>query len=276
LIKFSILISLFLISIGYTHGQANYDTLRKYSYFIIGFKNVGDDKLAPGSGTGYFLRKENDLFFITAKHVICPCDYKDTCKPSIKREQYPDLMEIYLSQKNGMFNYKSIPLYIKPYRDTCKCIWPPIHPDLISYKVSSSFTDTVYTLDKFLNMPLPDKKGSISIHGYPANEYTVQGSFREQNSSHLFIDNYKFFDNYKYKNCEGSYSIDKQDYIVSTNDIEIDKTFGYSGSPVFIFDRKIRQWVFIGTFTATVEDGKMQIIKPDFSIAAISDAVNMK
>lgn len=266
----------FLLFINYAHCQVNYDSLRKYSYFIIGFKDVGGSKLAPGSGTGYFLRKESKLFFITAKHVICPCDYKDTCKPSIKRELYPDLMEIYLTNNNGMFNYSSFPVYIKLYRDTCKCIWPPIHPDLIAYEVPSLLTDSVYTLDKFINISLPEKKGSISIYGYPANEYIIQGSFKEQNSSHLFIDNYKLYNNYKYKNCEGTYSIDKQDYIISTKDILIDKTFGYSGSPVFIFDKKNKQWIFMGTFTATVEDGKLQFIKPEFSIAAINHAIDIK
>lgn len=255
------------------NAQVNYDSLRKYSYLVAGFKPVGIGQLSPGIGTGYFIRKDNKLFFTTAAHVFCPCDYKDTCKPSVKRTVYPDQMKIYLTN-DGVFNYRHIELNIKAYRDTCKCQWPPIHPDLISYQVDTP-TDTIYSIEKFLEDDLPKKRGAISVYGYPESDCVVGGAFMgEQNSSHLFVGNYSFYDNYKYKNCQGTYSIDEQDYIVATKELNLSKLFGYSGSPVFIFNRQKNNWAFIGTFTATVEDGKMQIIKPKFILEAIKNSIH--
>jgi len=103
----------------------------------------------------------------------------------------------------------------------------------------------------------------------------VNGNFIEKNSSHLFIQGHSLYNNYKYKNCQGTYSIDTQDYIVATKEIKLDSLFGYSGSPTFIFNKKRNEWIFIGTFASTIEDGKMQIIKPLFSSLAADYATYM-
>src|SRR5688572_14249529 len=77
-------------------------SLKKYSYFIIGFKPVGNGILETASGTGYFIRDNNRLYFLTAKHVLTPCDYIDTCTPPVRRNSFPDSMSILLNDERGM------------------------------------------------------------------------------------------------------------------------------------------------------------------------------
>jgi len=45
-------------------------TLEKYSYFLVGIKTVEGSKLIFPIGTCFFVRREKNLFLITAKHCI--------------------------------------------------------------------------------------------------------------------------------------------------------------------------------------------------------------
>lgn len=233
---------------------------------------MGNGQSAPGSGSGYFIRLNGELFFITAKHVFLGCDTKDTCQRQIKRAAFPDSMDIKLTT-GGIINQNIIPISIKKFRDTANCPW--VEPDIIAYQVINTPTDTIYSVEKFLNKRMPNKKGVISIFGYPASAYIFPGGlYEEQNSSHIVIEKYNLYENYKYIACGGKEDIDKQDYIVKTDSIKTTALGGYSGSPVFLLDKETMQWNFVGTFIGIVEsDNKFRFLKPEYSILATKNPI---
>lgn len=232
---------------------------------------MGNGQSVPGSGSGYFIRVERKLFFITAKHVFLGCDPKDTCQRPVKRAVFPETMDIKLTT-DGIINQNIIPISIKKFRDTAICPWTD--PDIVAYQVINTPTDTVYSIEQFLNKKVPDKKGVISIYGYPSATYILpSGLFEEQNSSQILLEKSTFYDNYRYKSCGGGYTIDRQDYIVQLQDTVRDNLHGYSGSPSFMFDIEKQEWLFIGTFTNIVEFDKFLFVKPDYTLSATKNAI---
>jgi len=233
---------------------------------------MGNGLAAPGSGTGYFIRHSHKLFFLTAKHVFIGCDSKDTCKRQEKRANFPESMLIKLTT-NGIINGNVIPISIKKFRDTANCPWTD--PDIVAYQVMNTPTDTIYSLEKLFKNKLPDSKGLICIYGYPSAATILRdNSYLEKNSSHILIDKYVLYENYKYKACGGKEDIDKDDYIVKTEGINTVGLGGYSGSPVFMFNKETLQWSFIGTFTGIVEmDNKFRLLIPKHSINATKNPI---
>lgn len=233
---------------------------------------MGNGLSVPGSGTGYFIRKDSKLFFITAKHVFIGCDSKDTCQRQIKRTAFPDAMDIKLTT-NGIINGNVIPISIKRYRDTANCPW--MEADIVAYQVMNTPTDTVYSLENLISSNAEFEKGSLSIYGYPASETQIGSMYIEKNSSHLFTDKYHFYENYKYKACGGNYVIDKVDYIVKTEGVKTTDLGGYSGSPVFIYNKQTSKWLFMGTFVQVVEeDRKFLFLKPYHSAEATKNPIH--
>lgn len=248
------------------------DSLRKYSYFVFGFKNMGNGLMIPGSGSGYFIRKSGKLFFLTARHVFCPCDYPNICEPTVKRRNYPDTLQIVLTNLEGENTSNSIILNIKEFRNSCDCEWPPRNPDLIAYEVSVP-PDTVYSVESLITN-LPKSKGHISIFGYPSSKVFETGTFSVEKSTHLLIKDFNLFENYRYINCQNDSATAEQDYIVSVNEEIYNPLNGFSGSPAFVFDYENKNWALIGTFVAVVEDDeKLRIIKPVYIDSVIRNPI---
>ncbi len=51
-----------------TNSRLITDTLKRYSYLIVAYKNGTDT--VTGMGTGFFVEADSDYYFITAKHII--------------------------------------------------------------------------------------------------------------------------------------------------------------------------------------------------------------
>lgn len=243
------------------------EELKKYTYYIVGFRHESSVKYFR-NGSGYFIKDNNQLFFVTAQHVLNGCEFVDTCKPIVKTP-YPDTMQIYLTTE-GKFNGRKITIDIRKIKDTSVCASIPYTPDLIAYKIDDPIPDTVYTINDFLPFTLPKKKSEIDIYGFPylAN-IDKEGYYMESPASHLSFNKYEFYNYYPYKinACNVSKTIiDSMNYVVKTTNISYDSLRGYSGSPVFIRNRKNNKWAFIGTFVAKVEYDKYAITKPEYTL----------
>ena len=103
---------LFLSSDLFSQDPA--DSLAKYSYSIIGVM----PSLSVVFGSGFFLRNNGFIYFITAKHVLTGCD------KGLIPDRFPDEMTIYLTNSTStiLIPTKQIkeksPCYTsRPYKD---------------------------------------------------------------------------------------------------------------------------------------------------------------
>lgn len=240
------------------------DSLRKYSYHIYGVR-VDSTVIQEAGGSGYFVRNNNKIFFVTANHVITGCEAKDTCQPSQKPKTFPSEMNIFLTNFDGTLSFKPIPVSVGYLQVILPCTDAGLLPDIASYELRSTPKETIYSIENFLDTPLPTDIGEISIYGYPSSAtYTPYGKVLAS-STNLLLNDFSFFEFYNYKACGGVMAIDSINYIVKPKDSIENNLFGFSGSPAFIKNKKDRQWHFIGTFVGSVENDKYMFVKPFFT-----------
>ena len=93
--------------------QHPYDTLEKYSYLLVALKKSQGDstKVKPiTNGTGFFYRKDEKLFLVSAYHVLTGCSNYNRNMP----DQRPDSMDIWFFNEPGKGTY--IRLSMDAYR----------------------------------------------------------------------------------------------------------------------------------------------------------------
>lgn len=250
-----ILITILFLFIGFFSVGQSADSLKKYTYYIAAQQPINDTINSALQGTGFFVRDNGRLFLVTAKHVLTGCQNKlnDTCTPPTKPQYYPDFANVYLT-KDGTPTSKSIFLDIRIIKDTANCASQGLNPDIIVCEVQNNTGDTIYSIEKFLNNKIPKKKGDISIYGFPSKTIPqLYGFIALASVSHLPITNYKLVNNYSFIGCKKIRYTDSINYVVIPKDSIDYNLYGYSGSPVFIFDKKQKKWNFIGVFTATAD-----------------------
>jgi len=161
----------------FSQPDANFDTLKKYSYLLIGVsfkpKSISDkpdlsNLHVENYATGFFVRVENNLYLVSAYHVLTMVDvYK-----GVKTNSNIDFMLVrYLDSTNNMKVWLiSIAEIIKKS--------PPIFflnkPDIYCLNVTGELSDgKIYSLEGILfnkvrkPRKIPTKK--IISYGYPSN-----------------------------------------------------------------------------------------------------------
>jgi hypothetical protein len=196
--------------------QPKEDSLSKYSYQILMFGS------SIHQGSGFFIETNNDLAFVTAKHVVELCRNRDSnlvIKSAV----------IFLSDSEV--------LNIDPSRirivDTCI-------EDYFDYDVSMLFVGgkhkgKVNTVNKFL-IPALKNWESVEFYGFPMSANRVEGGFLLKPPSYFYLDSSEFAIS-GYKNQYGL--IDSTTAILKLNtNRDLSQMGGYSGSPVFIRERE--------------------------------------
>lgn len=233
----------------------DYDSLKKYSYYIEGVSYVDNylQTYERSEGSGFFIKFKSDTYYITAKHVL------DGCNDYLVKEPYaPNRMSIRLHDENGKLNNERIFIYTETVKDTSVCRLIELYPDIITYKIHNSNHYKIYTIENFSSFELPKIKGDIIIFGFPmiANHEIIGNEqiYVEKPASELLIKNYEFYELHEFvTNLEISFSnrnivnIDSSNYAINTNDIFIDERIkGFSGAPCFIKDLSTGNWLLLG------------------------------
>lgn len=251
-----LLITILLLLIGLFSIGQSYDSLKKYSYFMAGFKIIGIGEIHTSGGTGFFIRDSTDIYFVTSKHVLTGCN-----DSSIKEKNHPDNIDIWLSGKNIADN-KVVHLNTVKIKDTALCLPNYIDPDVIILKSANpKDLESVYSVEKFIHDRF-EQISNLVIYGYPEDIKTPPLN-KYPLDSLIFLDgSYEISNGMKYLNTQIEDSIN---YLIYPNKWNYKELHGFSGSPVFIQNKKTNEWRIIGVLCAGGSNNK-RIVVPKIEI----------
>ena len=263
----SMIIAILLLQSLISFSQNDYDSLRKYSYYIVGSYDNLDSGVVVSTGkitgTGYFIRHDNSMFFITAKHVLAGTD--ELCNKKIPADD-AGLMTISLVNDAGIIQPELITLNVKAIRDTAACSYLQNSPDIISYEIYNPENYKIYSVEHFLPGYIPKDWGKIVTFGYRDSLDVTAGALIGRKSIPIVINRYGFYNNYKfYRGKENG--VDSINYLVERRDslFSIRELQGHSGSPAFIRDNKRNKYVFLGTLVGmSYVNNNLSFVKPRF------------
>ncbi|MEO6489235.1 MAG: hypothetical protein ABIO04_04770 [Ferruginibacter sp.] len=263
LIIFATLLFQSLISFS----QNDYDSLRKYSYYIVGTHNNYESgrivSTAKITGSGYFLRQNDKTYFITAKHVLAGTD--EICQKMIPTDD-SGVMRISLVNDAGIMQPEFITLYVKTFRDTASCNYLQLSPDIMAFEIFNPQNNIIYSVESFLPGYLPKERGKIITFGYRDSLDVSNGSQVGRESVPLMTQDYGFYTNYKFYRGDEN-GIDSINFLVELKDslFSIKDLKGHSGSPAFIKDEALNRYVFLGTLVGmNYIHYNLSIVKPVF------------
>ena len=84
---FTFLLLLLFTTKIFCQKQIGLDSLRKYSYSLLGYKLL-NNQLIPVGGSCFFIRKANRIFLVTARHVV------NGCEGAVKDKFFPKTIQL--------------------------------------------------------------------------------------------------------------------------------------------------------------------------------------
>ena len=246
-----VLLIAFCISVLYCNSQKKYDSLKKYSYFIYGI--VNDNRWSEA--TGFFIKKKNKLFLISALHVFSGRNIDHTMEMG-----YPNIL--YLRIKNHSVTPTYFPINISKIKDTVRDADFYINPDVFVYEIKLLKAIKIYSIEKFIK-PVPcDKAVNVITCGYPIDQ---KASKKETLVASPVLIHERVIGNY----CKPIYWTDHKvndniNYLISANNGIRD---GSSGSPVyFIIQDKI---YFAGLISVGTNENAASVVRPQNVLSKI-------
>ncbi|HLX93402.1 MAG TPA: hypothetical protein VKR32_17075 [Puia sp.] len=226
--------------------------MKKYSYHVFGFyirqpmqlDSAGNVLGGETGGTCFFIRKNGELFLITAKHVLTGCDSLEKVK------NFPSSLMIWVSP-NSSFRIAQFDVSI--IRDTASCLPIPLSPDEIVIRIKDSSAKDVYSIEKFLSAPFKKVRNSLFI-GYPAATSTLAGRIKRVEPSTIGLVNKEYYFSQGYTDSTRK-NLDIINHRIYSDSIDFEQNFhGYSGSPLFVQDLKTKKWRIAGVLAGTGRD----------------------
>ncbi len=213
-------------------------SLRKYSYLIAGNATDSNGHRVIADGTGFFIRVDSALLFITAAHVINGCySYSDTSM------LYPENMHIFIHDLNGK-TLQKLSIDIKSLRSPQPCLPLKKNPDIAIISIEDSLLNfPVYIVTDFIAKVKVNS--DAMIYGYAGKRFMTE-SLNNALPKAIVINGYEssIFFNYR--------PGDKIHYDIQTPNLAEP---GYSGSPVFVYHEK--KWKLAGVTVAVTEKEKI-------------------
>ena len=223
-----------------TSSSSSIDSLKKYSYYISGYNGESLIK-----GTGFFVRANDKLFFITSKYLISP--YDTLCNPL----QSPNYWTIFIPDTPGKGKFKSMKIDLQKTQNAITC---PFAPDIVSIKMKDSIADKVNSID-LRTSPLSKSQteDSVVVYGYP--------DFYKGNTRTYLLKPAAYIVGVCQISSDVSNNVNCR--FISENIDMNDSLKGYSGAPVFGKSSDTGKWQFIGCWlTASQHNKSMTLIKP--------------
>jgi hypothetical protein len=234
-----ILIIILLLSTSIITYSQPADSLRKYSYTIFGCNLKTMPFPFTASGTAFFIKRNNSIFLITAKHLLTGCE------KGVKTKEMPDFMSVYLPEKDTLLN-----IDIRLIKDTVTCFEKVEDGlDVIVIKLDNFWKSYISnTVEKFIN-PLFKKVKSIEIFGFP---FDKNHGFRMPGYDgpvHITIPEKEYE---VIQAFDSTGKVDTLNYRVFADSAISDSIKkGFSGSPVFIQDTDSKKWRVMGVLVAS-------------------------
>ena len=232
------------------------DSLSKYSYSLLGFSNSPNADF----GTCFFIKQNDNLFLVTAKHTLYNCDTRT------KKE--------YSAFKYGIVfipdPFNAIQFSVPQTIDTCFGI--ARDTDLLVLKVDKTLFKDVNTVEKFILPPFK-KLGDIEICGQGMRTDSSFVGFDKQHHIYLPRNTFKVFTSMPILNNQ---YIDSIHYIIDMEKLRIDKWLkGFSGSPAFLQDDETKKWRLCGVLVQGLipdskdRNGAILVVKPEYIFQSI-------
>jgi hypothetical protein len=246
------------------------DTLKKYSYKLQGFSTGqynGLTMVRRWSGTVFFIRSVNQLYLVTAKHVLSGCDNSD----SVKLKNFPDEMLVEVS-RDKHFN-KLLKINSAIIRDTSACLSTKLYPDVIAVKIDDTIADQVYSIEGLIH-PLYKRVTNSLVIGYPGYANRPIGDLSYFDPHAIALLDGRYFLSAGYVDTTRT-TLDKIHFWIYPKDIDTgDSLGGYSGSPFYVQDQRSKKWRIAGVFASSGADsGKLPVmyaVKIDYVLDEIN------
>ncbi len=203
-----------------------------------------------------FLRKDNKVCLVTAKHVLSGCENDST-----KSNTFPDKHYVFLGSyaHSLILNTKILKTKLPCGRDDILVI-PVLDTTLFPF---------INSVENFITQPLKYFK-DIYIYGYPMKSYTSDmfKSLPDAAFMNIHDSPYHFT-----KILLNNNSIDTLSSAVSWlyNSVPSNLMHGYSGSPIFLQSKSNEMWRLIGLLSSAKDLGKNSVIIRLMDIEAILD-----
>ena len=222
------LIILFInASVFCQRNKLSVDSLAKYSYPIIGVSS------SITAGTGFFIKYKSHLYFVTAKHIVSGCDENGR-----KSEKYPDL---FLVGNDNISSCFTIDMKLVQKMLSCKGL------DIYVCRIDSKYVQYYNSVDSFIKPQIEDF-GTVEIFGYPISSYDTGYLELPKRKSHLSIPEQTFDFSLVYDSTgKLDNSFRKITYPKSVEVVD-----GFSGSLVFLQNKRTKEWRIIGLVSATL------------------------
>lgn len=247
---------LFLFQSIFSYSMNDNLNLEKYSYHLIG---VEWNQNTVINATGFFIKKNNRLFLITASHAITGWNGLQ----QINDSNHPDEMEI-IFQRIGSDEIEPFNIDLRPFKSRSKKINVEIEPDITIIELDIALTEkfTIHSIEDLMMTKELNVIDSMKIFGYTnshppkthlidiINDHCKEGSIKYLTTSKL-----KESINYEAQTLNGSV------------------TQGSSGAPVFTISTKDHSIKFNGICIAG-EPGnnkypQLLILKPEVIVNSI-------
>ena len=249
--KLIFLLSIFLVFNKHASCQQKVDSLLKYCYQVEGYNRDKNNIPFYAQGSGFFIRHNSHLFFVTAKHVLAGYDNSYRKVPGA-----PYLMNIILHDASGKLINATVDINVKNFQDSVKASNFRGDPDLAFFEITNERNKPIYSIESLLPGHVPDKFDSLKIIGFPTvvQKDSITGKHILKSASTFRVTNYSVYRDSKYLES-GIIKTDNINYVIQANDISVNHNLkGYSGSPVFIKDGNLKRYVFSGLLIAADEE----------------------
>ncbi|MCK9404717.1 MAG: hypothetical protein M0Q26_15090 [Chitinophagaceae bacterium] len=229
-----ILVLLFLASCGQKNNISG-DSLGRYSYQVF---TIELKKAVMDFGTCFFIKRNDGLYLITARHIFIHCD------SITNKQKYPyDIAQVYIPNSPQQM----VPIPLNKPSDTCSCLSEEKDADLTVIKMDNSLIPYVNSVEDFIAPPFK-KLGDAEIYGQGLKADSQAIYFTDPHRIHIPSNTFEIIQ--RVGNIETKI-IDSINYHFLSKTIKIGRWLkGFSGAPVFLQEYKTNKWRLAGVFVA--------------------------
>ena len=258
MLKILILLLSFKITLGQESNDSlrkyGYDSLKKYSYLVSGIINDHSAVI----GTGFFIKKNASVYFITAAHVVTGWNALE--KKWNKDD--PDTFFVKLTDKaTGEDVLCSIDVSASKKRLVPFSIWDK--PDIFIYKIKKPSSYIINSIENLIvDSPANYVNEINKVFGYGFASYTHFSDFHSLiNFVPTVIDASTVMKYDSIPNSRKNGLPDSMHFMIApTFPWENNFGNGASGAPIFIYSEKLERFIFAGVVIAINRKGMFDLV----------------